>query len=344
MVDDEARPRAEALGAGPRLAVAREHEQVGARGRRDDLVLDAAAALQRLGPAPEPLRGVGQQRLGGLAGDHGRRRPRRRAVVAPEQPAGRPGGERLDVAGGDDQQRDLSVGRHDRGRRVDARLPRGLGYPHDRAHQSTRRANHNPIVEARSTSGTVIAPSRVYSPSSAGSSWACRTRRHSSVASEPAKVRFGPTLTPMSIASTGPEPPAATTGSSSSVAGRLLRRFAAAAASAAIASSASRPSPCGTSASMKSPRPWSLAAATMTPSASTKTRKPGSAAATSSRAGGRVRSASTAAPAPRRPGGRDPRERARDEAGERGGEDREREGRPRRRRLRRRAPPDAELA
>ena len=108
---------------------------------------------------------------------------------------------------------------------------------------------------------------------------------------------MGPTLTPMSIASTAPGPLAATTGRMISVAGRLLTRLATSALSAATATRVGSPSPPGTSASIAEPIPPSLAACTTTPSASTKTSSDGSTARATSRGGGRSRSVMATAPA-----------------------------------------------
>ena len=87
--------RAEALGPEPLVvAVAGEHEQVGAHARGDDLALDAPVAHLRRRLAAEALARVGQERAGGVVGDlvparaarggGGARaaRPRRRAATS----------------------------------------------------------------------------------------------------------------------------------------------------------------------------------------------------------------------------------------------------------------------
>ena len=102
---------------------------------------------------------------------------RRRAVV----PEARAAHQRLHVAGRDMDERDVGIG----GDGVDAILPPALDDPHDRAHQTTCRANHRPAVAATRIAGTLLSPSTVNARMSVGSSCACITRRHSSVASEP---------------------------------------------------------------------------------------------------------------------------------------------------------------
>src|SRR3954452_11362571 len=244
------------------LAVARHDEQAGALALGDDLALDAPAPHDGPRVAAEALARVVQPRLRRLVGDLPELRPRLRRRAAAEQPGAPAGGDLLGIARRRDEQCHLGVVGHERGRLVDARLPAPLGDPDDRSHHTTREANHRASVQAASAGGTVSAPSLRNSPRSVDSSWACTTRRHSSVASEPTYVRFGPTLTPMSIASTGAGPEAAATGRTISVAGRLFRRFATTAAIAATASSAGRPSPRGSRPSTADCKPWSPAART----------------------------------------------------------------------------------
>jgi hypothetical protein len=69
VVDDEAGPWAEALGAGTPLAVTGEDQQVGPGDGLDDLVLDASAPRQRLRRPPQPRGRVLEQGVGGLVGD-----------------------------------------------------------------------------------------------------------------------------------------------------------------------------------------------------------------------------------------------------------------------------------
>src|SRR4051812_39509579 len=297
VVDHEPPVPAEARRPELALAVARHDEQAGALALGDDLALDASAPHDGPRVAAEPLARVFEQRLRGLVGDLPQLRPRLRRRAAAEQPGTPAGGDLLGIARRRDEQRHLGVVGHEGGRLVDARLPAPLGDPDDRSHHTTRKANHRASVQAASAGGTVSAPSLRNSPRSVDSSWAWRTRRHSSVASEPTYVRFGPTLTPISIASTGAGPDAAATGRTISVAGRLLTRFATTAASAATASRAGSPSPCGTSASTVDCSPWSPAARTTIARPRTKTRNGGSAARTSASGPRRSRTASASAPA-----------------------------------------------
>src|SRR3954447_18151059 len=296
-VDDEPPVPAEARRPELALAVARHDEQAGALALGDDLALDAPAPHDGPRVAAEAFARVVEQRLRRLVGDLAQLRPRLRRRAAPEQPGAPAGGDLLGIARGRDQQRPPGVIGDEGGRLVDARLPAPLGDPDDRSHHTTREANHRASVQAASAGGTVSAPSLRNSPRSVDSSWAWTTRRQSRVASEPTYVRFGPTLTPISIASTGAGPDAAATGRMISVAGRLLTRFATTAASAATASSASSPSPCGTSASTADCSPWSPAARTITAKPRTNTRNGGSAARTSASGPRRSRTASASAPA-----------------------------------------------
>ena len=141
-------------------------------------MLGAAAARLGAGGPAEPLRGLGEQLLGRLAGDRVRVELGRRRAMVPEPRAAH---QRLDVAGRDVHERDVGFGRDG----VDAVLPPALDDPHDRAHQTTCRANHRLAVAASRIAGTVLSPSTVNARMSVGSSCACITRRHSSVASEP---------------------------------------------------------------------------------------------------------------------------------------------------------------
>ena len=152
------------------------------------LPADAEVAILHVAPAEvEELAG------GARHGLLGRRPPPPHAPLravsdeeaAAEQPHAPGGGNRLDVGVEHAQQRDVRVGGQQRGGLVDAGLPTALGCPHDGAHQTTCRANHNRTVPATSAGGTVSAPRRTNSPRSVVSSWACTTRRQSSVASEP---------------------------------------------------------------------------------------------------------------------------------------------------------------
>src|SRR6266550_2672247 len=88
-------------------------------------------------------------------------------------------------------------------------------------------------------------------------------------------------LTPMSVASTGPDPPAAATGSRTSTAGRLLITLASSAAHTAMPSSAGSDVPFGSTWSTAETSPLSTTARTTTPSASTNSRNSGLAARTS---------------------------------------------------------------
>ncbi len=186
VVDDEPGMAAEALGPEPLVvAVAREHEQVGAHARGDDLPLDAPVAHLGRRLAPEAVARVGQERAGGGVGDLVPARAARRRRPAPEQPGPPARGHLLELARRDREQRDVGVGGRERGGGLDARLPPRLGYPHDDPHQTTRRANHSASVEASRIGGTVSAPRRTNSPMSVSWSWAWSTRRQSSVASEP---------------------------------------------------------------------------------------------------------------------------------------------------------------
>ena len=84
------------------------------------------------------------------------------------------------------QQRDLGVAGQQRVGLGDGGLPGVLDDPDERAHiGQTCRANHSSTVAATRPAGTVSAPRRRNSPSSTSVSSARRTRRHSSVASEP---------------------------------------------------------------------------------------------------------------------------------------------------------------
>src|SRR3954452_24934035 len=279
------------------LAVARHDEQAGALALGDDLALDAPAPHDGPRVAAEALARVVQPRLRRLVGDLPELRPRLRRRAAPDQPGTPAGGALLGIARRREEQRHRGAVGPEGGPIVDARLPAPLGDPADRSHHTTRKANHRASVQAASAGGTVSGASLRNSPRSVDSSGAWTTRRHSSVASEPTYVRFGPTLTPISIASTGAGPDAAATGRMISVAGRLLTRFATTAASAATASSASSPSPCGTSASTADCSPWSPAARTITARPRTNTRNGGSAARTSASGPRRSRTASASAPA-----------------------------------------------
>ena len=185
VIDDEARVRTEALGARSKFSIAGDDEQVGARARLYDLALDPPPAGVQLRCAPEPgLRRL-EQRLRFLGGDRTQRRPRRGRRTAAQQPRGATRRNVLDVGWRHVQERDLGVVGQKLASAVYARLPGALGYPDDRSHHKTCRANHNPSVEATRINGTVRTPSRVNSPMSVSSSWAWTIRRHSSVASDP---------------------------------------------------------------------------------------------------------------------------------------------------------------
>ena len=96
-------------------------------------------------------------------------------------------GQRLDVVRGDVQQRDVSVG----GQAMRQRRPPSPPTcpPRSRRARASQvrpfALNHRSTVAATRPAGTVSAPRRTNSPSSTSWSSTRRTRRHSSVASEP---------------------------------------------------------------------------------------------------------------------------------------------------------------
>src|SRR5215210_2783793 len=129
--------------------------------------------------------------------------------------------------------------------------------------------SHSPITDTTKVNGTVQMPTRVNAQKVEWMSGRT-TLRHNRFASEPAYVRFGPTLTPISTASTagGPE----TSGSNTRTAGRLLTTLESSAATAAIPSSATRLAPRGNTSRMTSSRPFTMTAATTTPRHNTNAR------------------------------------------------------------------------
>ena len=143
----------------------------------------------RRGPAARAPRPAAPPRPPRRSARSGRAAAARRRVVArtPEQPLARARRERLDVLGRDVQQRDLGVGGQEGGGLGDRRLPGVLDDPDERAHAqiSTCALHHRSTSPPRGPRGTVSAPRRTNSPSSTLWSSTCRTRRHSSVASEP---------------------------------------------------------------------------------------------------------------------------------------------------------------
>ena len=95
-------------------------------------------------------------------------------------------------------------------------------------------------------------------------------------------MAFGPTLTPISTASTSAGEPV-TIGMSASVAGRLFTRFATAAARKAASSSAPTVVVSGMRCRSTEPRPCSVTPSTITARASTNRQNPGLASPTSRR-------------------------------------------------------------
>ena len=128
-VSDAARPGSRTV------AVASQHEEVGARRGGDHLVLAVTAQCHLLGAAAEQRRGIRQERTGRFLGDRPQvlRRTLRAAAAAEQARAGavRKG---LGVAIGDVQDRHLGSGGHELRRGGDRRLPAVLGDPHEGSH------------------------------------------------------------------------------------------------------------------------------------------------------------------------------------------------------------------
>src|SRR3954468_3454960 len=134
------------------------------------------------------------------------------------------------------------------------------------------------------------------------------TLRHSRFASDPTYVRFGPTLTPMSTASTAAGPD--TKGKSTSTAGKLLTTLDSSAATAAMPSNAGNVVPLGNASRMALSSPLSMTAATTTPRHSTNAKNGTSSASTMPdtvlRPRARACTPSTTAPASRAHAGDNP--------------------------------------
>src|SRR5580704_3470819 len=308
VVDDEPAGRAEALRAEPGVvAVPGQHEQVGALGRRDDLALHAPTPFHGGARAAQGPRRGPEQFCGRRGAELGQPRA---GIAIPPWPAAEQAGvgavrRGRNVSAGDVQQHDVRIVRRELAGRVDAGGPRALDDPGDHGHRHppiTFRPAHSATVARTRPAGTVSRPSLVNSARS-GSSWPCSrsTRRHSRVASEPAYVRFGPILVPISTARTAPGPVAAASGSSTSTAGRLLITLASAAARAAVASRAGSVVPLGITRIRAPASRFSVTPVTTMPSASTKARN-GTPAARQTAAGvvcrrTSARIPSTAAPA-----------------------------------------------
>ena len=120
-----------------------EHQDAGRDHRRACTTSRSIRAAPAT-PAARPNRSApaSQQRPRLGVRDLPARRPGRGAGGGRAGPG--PGvGELLDVAGGDVEDGHLGVGRQQLPGAVDARLPGSLGDPDQRAHQITRKANHN---------------------------------------------------------------------------------------------------------------------------------------------------------------------------------------------------------
>jgi hypothetical protein len=197
VVNDEAGHRAQACWAeAGTVAVAGCHQQVGGPGGLDDDTLDPAGPCLAPGLAPKPRRGGGQQLGGGLFRQHADplgRVPARSWAATPEQPGQGASGGFRDLARGDVQQGDRSVGGQQRAGGIHAALPGALDQPDQHAHRlgghgrhgNARSTTHSAAVAAPSAAGTVSAPSRRNSETAGSASRSRSTRRHSSVASEP---------------------------------------------------------------------------------------------------------------------------------------------------------------
>jgi len=160
--------------------------------RHDNLALDLSSATEQLNILPaQPLSGGREQPGGCLLSYVVELLLRWASRKSPsKQPTGGRFGYLGDVGRRHVEERDPSVGRNARGRRVNASLPRSLDQPENDAHglnHPTRRSeSQRATVAAISTGGTLMTPRRMNSEMGSSSPRFLRTRRHRRVASEPA--------------------------------------------------------------------------------------------------------------------------------------------------------------